>query len=78
MKSLKLKKVKISKIGNPHILFGGAETAQNANGANQNTFPDTTGNDTRLDGDCAPKTNGETTVGRTDRIPLEAVNNGIN
>ncbi|WP_420570902.1 hypothetical protein [Kordia sp.] len=24
MKSLKLKKVKISRIGNPHILFGGA------------------------------------------------------
>ncbi|MBC8757604.1 hypothetical protein H2O64_23250 [Kordia sp. YSTF-M3] len=24
MKSLKLRKVKISKIGNPHILFGGA------------------------------------------------------
>ena len=26
MKSLKLKKVKISRIGNPHILFGGATT----------------------------------------------------
>ena len=26
MKSLKLKKVKISKVGNPHILFGGATT----------------------------------------------------
>lgn len=28
MKSLKLKKVKISRIGNPHILFGGNTTGQ--------------------------------------------------
>jgi hypothetical protein len=73
MKSLKLKKVKISKIGNPHILFGGADAAQ---GAQQAQYPVTTGKDTKLDGDCITGTNGGS-IGRTDRKLLEPANSGI-
>lgn len=55
MKSLKLRKVKISKIGNPHILFGGADAAQ---GAHEVKYPITFTLDTLLDDTCTPGTNG--------------------
>lgn len=73
MKSLKLKKVKISKIGNPHILFGGAGAAQ---GAHHVTYPDTSGKDTKQDGDCTPGTNGGSTVVRTTGLARNA-NSGV-
>lgn len=64
MKSLKLKKVKISRIGNPHILFGGLEIpAQDLQNAQQNMdYPITYTLDTKQDGDCPTQTNGTTTT----------------
>ncbi|QHI37804.1 hypothetical protein IMCC3317_31870 [Kordia antarctica] len=85
MKTLKLKKVKISKIGNPHILFGGAYEAHNAQNAHNPydddmyvSHPDNCG-DTRLDGDCIPQTNGNTaTLGNaTDIVGVRNVDVGI-
>lgn len=73
-RSLKLKKIKISKINN---IMAGALPAQNA--AN-NSYPipitdDGYCADTKLDGDCKPQTNGN----RTSRtaVPAEPVNSGI-
>ena len=61
MKSLKLKKVKISRIGNPHIVFGGLEIP--AQDAQHNVdYPITYTLDTKQDGDCVPQTNGTTTT----------------
>lgn len=76
MKSLKLKKVKISKIGNPHILFGGAYEAQNAQNAQNDqgdvmyeTHPQRCALDTKVNGDCIPHTNGTTiTVGNATEV----------
>ena len=56
MRTLKLKKIKISKVGNPHLLLGGAANAGQA--ANGPHHPDTVPKDTKIDGDCKPHTNG--------------------
>jgi len=73
MKPLKLKKVKISKIGNPHILFGGA----NAAAAQNVRYPDTTGKDTKQDGDCITGTQNDRTTSRTGAVPLDIAQGGI-
>lgn len=55
-KPLKLKKIKISRIDNLHTILAGALPAQGAHQADRITDYDMCG-DTKLDGDCAPKTN---------------------
>ena len=60
MKPLKLKKVKISKIGNPHILFGGAAAQGGQNDYLPQTHPDNCRKDTKNNGDCPSQTNGTT------------------
>jgi hypothetical protein len=74
MKPLKLKKVKISKIGNPHILFGGILPVQNAN--NYPFHPVTYTLDTLLDDTCQPGTNDGRT-GRTGIASVKLPNSGI-
>ena len=69
MKPLKLKKVKISRIGNPHILFGGAEAPDQ--------YPITYTLDTKHDSECVTQTNGTTTTlgnatGIRGRYPVDA------
>lgn len=65
MKSLKLKKVKISSIGNPHILFGGATTEskeQACNPAHTNDLYCKTRNPKDTDCDTVTNTTGSRTI----------------
>ncbi|MGH1387487.1 hypothetical protein [Kordia sp.] len=64
MKTLKLKKVKISSITNPYLLYGGAEQAASNN---DKTVPNTIHCETQDEADytCTTQTNGGGTVGRT-------------
>lgn len=75
MKSLKLKKVKISRINNLHTLFGGADTVGTAN--QQAVSFDINCYKTKdlNDSDCTPGTNGGTTLGRTGAAPRDP--NGV-
>ncbi|AXG68596.1 hypothetical protein KORDIASMS9_00811 [Kordia sp. SMS9] len=59
MRSLKLKKIKISRVGNPHMVVGGAQNAENAN---KPDHPVTYTLDTKYDDSCRPGTNGTTTT----------------
>ncbi|WP_430411291.1 hypothetical protein [Kordia sp.] len=73
-RSLKLKKVKISKIGNLHTIIAGALPAQGANIQTLPvTFPITYTLDTLLDDTCQTGTNG----GRTGRTGIAIKGNDI-
>lgn len=74
-KPLKLKKIKISRVDNLHTILAGALPAQGAHQADRITDYDMCG-DTKLDGDCAPKTNSGRT-GQTGVAYAEPVNSGI-
>lgn len=70
MNSLKLNKIKISRIGNPHLLFGGAQqAATNA----QQTVPDTIYCHTKDEADntCQSQTN----TGRTGQTAMAGAKN---
>ena len=74
-KPLKLKKIKISRVDNLHTILAGALPAQ---GAQQHRITDyDLCGDTKIDGDCAPKTNGDRTLSRTGIPYGEPVNSGI-
>lgn len=75
-KPLKLKKIKISRVDNLHTILAGALPAQGAHHADRITDYDMCG-DTKIDGDCAPKTNGDRTLSRTGIAYGEPVNSGI-
>ncbi len=73
-KPLKLKKIKISRVDNLHTILAGALPAQ---GAQQYRVTDyQLCGDTKLDGDCAPKTNGGN-GNRTIGMPAQDVHSGI-
>ncbi|MFK7749086.1 MAG: hypothetical protein AB8B65_11895 [Kordia sp.] len=66
MRTLKLKKIKISKVGNPYLVYGGA---QNAAANNHKTEPNTIYCETQNEEDdtCASQTNSGRT-GQTDGV----------
>lgn len=68
MKSLKLKKVKISRVTNLHLILGGANGAAGQS-AQEPYRPETYTLDTKYDDSCIPGTNGGTL--RTIGAPIE-------
>ncbi|MEM6719271.1 MAG: hypothetical protein AAF611_08165 [Bacteroidota bacterium] len=72
MRSLKLKKINISRVGNSHLVFGGAQGQQNQ----EADRPKTHTLDDKKDHTCKPGTNGGGTIGRTIGVPMEN-NHGV-
>lgn len=75
MKSLKLRKVKISKIGNPHTLFGGATNSCPTTTPPISTDLDCIKTRNPKDTDCATVTNTLPT-NRTDPAPVSGIDTG--
>jgi len=81
MKSLKLKKIKISRVGNPHLVFGGVQQAAHGQAAqvpDQSEHLDTYLQctftlDTKYDDSCLPNTNSGRT-GRTGEAMAVSIN----
>ncbi len=76
MRTLKLKKINISRVGNPHTILAGAQQHGQGN-AQQPDHPTTYTLDTKIDETCKPGTNGGGTLGRTTGVPIDYNHNGL-